>query len=70
MTDFLHKHAFVYAEPKLLVVTFASAPGVPNWGGVLSRLAAEASPEERQFDIFFVCDGGRSWYSGISQTLQ
>ena len=53
------------AGPKLLVVTFASAPGVPNWGGVLSRLAREASPEEKCFDIFFVCDGGRNWYSGV-----
>ncbi len=52
------------AGPEVLVVTFASAPGVPNWGGVLGKLAREASPEERQFDVLFVCDGGRNWYSG------
>ena len=52
------------AGPKLLVVTFASAPGVPNWGGVLSKLAAKSTPAEKDFDIFFVCDGGRTWYSG------
>ena len=52
--------------PDVLVVTFASAPGVPNWGGVLGRLAREATPEEKQFDILFVCDGGRNWYSGVS----
>ena len=50
--------------PDVLVVTFASAPGVPNWGGVLGRLSREATPEEKQFDILFVCDGGRDWYSG------
>jgi len=52
------------SRPKVLVVTFASAPGVPNWGGVLGRLAREATPEEQQFDILFVCDGSRNWYSG------
>ncbi len=62
-------HARGHAGSKLLIVTFASAPGVPNWGGVLSRLAAEASPEERDFDIFFVCDGGRNWYSGLPTYL-
>ena len=65
----MNECAFGHAEPKLLVVTFASAPGVPNWGGVLSRLAAEACPEERQFDIYFVCDGGRNWYSGLEHTF-
>jgi hypothetical protein len=52
------------AVPEVLVVTFASAPGVPNWGGVLGKLARESTPEEKCFDILFVCDGGRNWYSG------
>ena len=55
---------------KVLVVTFASAPGTPNWGGLLNRILAEASPEEKAFDILYVCDGGRSWYSGLHQPCQ
>lgn len=57
------------AEPsakKALVVAFGSAPGVPNWGGLLKRveLAGAAQPDWASFDILYVVDGSRSWYEG------
>lgn len=50
---------------KVLVVAFGSAPGVPNWGGLLHR-AREAAAEdaEKDFDVLFVVDPARSWYGG------
>ncbi|KAK9830263.1 hypothetical protein WJX72_010668 [[Myrmecia] bisecta] len=50
---------------RVLVVTYASAPGVPNWGGLLKRiLAATAEPAHQCFDQMYVVDGSRSWYHG------
>jgi hypothetical protein len=31
--------------PRVLVVAFGSAPGLPNWGGVLSRVTAAAEED-------------------------
>ena len=49
-----------------VVVAFGSAPGVPNWGGLLKRveLAGAADPDWQSFDVLFVVDGARSWYDG------
>lgn len=51
---------------KALVVAFGSAPGVPNWGGLLKRveLAGAAQTAWASFDVLFVVDGSRSWYAG------
>lgn len=49
----------------VLIVAFGSAPGVPNWGGLLGRLRkAMPSGCQDKFDILFVVDPLRSWYSG------
>ncbi len=55
------------AEGSALVVAFGSAPGVPNWGGLLKRveLAGAADPNWQSFDVLFVVDGSRSWYDGM-----
>ncbi len=55
------------AEDSALVVAFESAPGVPNWGGLLKRveLAGAANPNWQSFDVLFVVDGSRSWYDGM-----
>jgi hypothetical protein len=49
----------------VLVVAFGSAPGVPNWGGLLRRVrAAAADPRHNDFDVLYVVDPHRSWYGG------
>lgn len=49
----------------VLVVAFGSAPGVPNWGGLLRRVRnAAASDQEADFDVLYVVDPSRSWYDG------
>lgn len=51
----------------MLVVAFASAPGVPNWGGLLERIRrAMQEPAHKCFDILYVVDAGRSWYNGAN----
>ena len=48
-----------------LVVAFGSAPGEPNWGGLLSRIRKNASDSAHaKFDVLYVVDGARSWYNG------
>ena len=56
------------AQSSALVVAFGSAPGVPNWGGLLKRveLAGAANPDWQSFDVLFIVDGSRSWYNGAS----
>ena len=50
---------------RALIVAFGSAPGEPNWGGLLSRLRADASEAAHAaFDVLYVVDGARSWYGG------
>lgn len=52
---------------KVLVVAFGSAPGVPNWGGILNKIRASAETEEEMdFDVLYVVDPGRDWYGGGS----
>ena len=46
-------------------MAFGSAPGVPNWGGLLSRVRKAAQDSAHDcFDILYVVDPARSWYSG------
>ena len=33
---------------RVLVVAFGSAPGLPNWGGILAKVAAAAEQPEQQ----------------------
>ena len=50
---------------ELLVVAFGSAPGVPNWGGILRRVRDEAEePAHKAFDVLYVVDPERCWYRG------
>lgn len=50
---------------KVLVVAFGSAPGVPNWGGLLKRVRdAATEPEHNDFDVLYVVDPYRGWYGG------
>lgn len=55
------------ADAELLVVAFGSAPGVPNWGGLLNRMRKEAAePAHAAFDVLYVVDPHRSWYCGLN----
>lgn len=50
---------------RLLVVAFASAPGLPNWGGLLKKVYdGMAEPAHQCFDTLYVVDPSRSWYHG------
>ncbi|KAH7622124.1 putative Leucine-rich repeat-containing protein 1 [Nannochloris sp. 'desiccata'] len=50
---------------KVLVVAFGSAPGVPNWGGLLKRIrTAGTEPAHNDFDVLYVVDPYRGWYCG------
>jgi Leucine-rich repeat (LRR) protein len=50
---------------EVLVVSFGSAPGTPNWGGLLKKVrAAATTPQEQNFDVLYVVDPHRSWYRG------
>ena len=54
----------------MLVVAFGSAPGVPNWGGLLSRVRNSAQDAAHDcFDILHVVDPARSWYNGNTPLL-
>eukprot|EP00897_Mesotaenium_endlicherianum_P006528 jgi/Mesen1/5903/ME000003S06934 len=50
---------------KVVVVAFGSAPGVPNWGGLLRKIRAamEADGTPAAFDTLFVVDPARSWFT-------
>ena len=48
------------APADTLVVAFGSAPGVPNWGGVLKKVR---HCSQAPFDILYVVDPARSWYT-------
>lgn len=49
----------------IVVVAFGSAPGVPNWGGLLGRTRAAmlANNKTPVFDVLYVVDSRRSWYT-------
>jgi Leucine-rich repeat (LRR) protein len=50
---------------QVLVVAFGSAPGVPNWGGLLKRIrAAGTEPSHSDFDVLYIVDPYRGWYCG------
>ena len=50
---------------KVLVISFGSAPGIPNWAGLLKRIKSSASvPIEADFDVLYVVDPAREWYGG------
>lgn len=55
-------------EPcSVLIVAFGSAPGTPNWGGALKRVRDDFDKESHaniSFDVLYVVDPDRSWYSG------
>lgn len=52
-------------DERVLVVAFGSAPGLPNWGGVMRQVSAAAeAPEHSNFDVLYVVDPHRSWYCG------
>lgn len=56
---------------RVLVVAFGSAPGVPNWGSLLRRVAKAAEdPAHACFDVLYVVDAERSWYSGAPHSPQ
>lgn len=48
-----------------VIVAFGSAPAVPNWAGLLSKVKAEMKRKQATstFDILFVVDSKRSWYT-------
>lgn len=55
------------ARGRVLVVSFGSAPGTPNWGGVLGKVrakAVEAGDGGADFDVAYIVDPHRSWYRG------
>lgn len=50
---------------RALLVAFGSAPGEPNWGGVVAKVRASCSDlAQREFDVLYVVDTRRSWYDG------
>eukprot|EP00198_Chlamydomonas_reinhardtii_P001847 XP_001691183.1 predicted protein [Chlamydomonas reinhardtii] len=52
----------------VLVVAFGSAPGTPNWGGLLGKVyKAAQSAAESYFDVLYVADPSRDWYGGGSE---
>jgi len=59
---------------RALIIAFGSAPGEPNWGGLLGRIRAASSPPAASpsspdpalaaFDVLYCVDPWRSWYDG------
>ena len=55
---------------RLLVVAFGSAPGLPNFGGLLRRIRNELQdPAHLEWDTLYVVDSCRNWYEGDSVFL-
>jgi len=65
----LLEHDGSLPRQEVLVVALGSAPGTPNWGGLLGRLYREAGDrkEERAFDVLYVVDPARQWYGNNEQ---
>ncbi|GIL92310.1 hypothetical protein Vretimale_19518 [Volvox reticuliferus] len=57
------RSAGVRSSNDLLIVAFGSAPGTPNWGGLLGKIYRMAG-ESRYFDVLYVADPSRDWYGG------
>ena len=52
---------------RLLVVAFGSAPGLPNFGGLLHRIRHELQdPAHHEWDTLYIVDSRRNWYEGDS----
>ncbi len=67
--ELLSPCAAALSGERVLVVSFGSAPGVPNWGGLLPRVRKAAQePAHHCFDVLYVVDAARSWYSGELST--
>lgn len=50
---------------RLLVVAFGSAPGLPNFGGLLHRIRHELQdPAHHEWDTLYIVDSRRNWYEG------
>ena len=65
------EHRNNIAGDRVLVVAFGSAPGVPNWAGLLSRMRKTAQDAAHEcFDVFYVVDPARSWYNGKALPAQ
>ena len=45
-------------------MAFASAPGTPNWQGLLRRVREDQDRPAHDFDILHVVDAARAWYQG------
>jgi len=60
-------------DAPVLVVSFGSAPGVPNWGGLLKKLRKTVADGDT-YDVLYVCDVERSWYAsndlGVDQDVE
>lgn len=55
----------------LLVVAFGSAPGEPNWAGLLGRVGKDAGADTRNiFDTLYVVDPRREWFGGCGDGFQ
>ncbi|KAJ9519978.1 hypothetical protein QJQ45_014706, partial [Haematococcus lacustris] len=55
----------------VLVVALGSAPGTPNWGGLLGRVYKQGlTPAERAFDVLYLVDPSRSWYGAAREEQQ
>eukprot|EP00850_Spirogloea_muscicola_P008561 SM000045S16306 [mRNA] locus=s45:763467:768630:- [translate_table: standard] len=66
-----HAEDVPFARASVLVVAFGSAPGVPNWAGLLKKVRANMKEDNviPAFDTLYVVDPARSWYSASSRTL-
>eukprot|EP00850_Spirogloea_muscicola_P006706 SM000032S12090 [mRNA] locus=s32:469697:474853:- [translate_table: standard] len=66
-----HAEDVPFARASVLVVAFGSAPGVPNWAGLLKKVRANMKDDNvvPAFDTLYVVDPARSWYSASSRTL-
>eukprot|EP00898_Chlorokybus_atmophyticus_P002308 jgi/Chlat1/3078/Chrsp21S03388 len=53
---------------RALVVAFGSAPGVPNWGGILNCIRKQSSSDA--FDVLYVVDPSRTWYTDANESYE
>lgn len=65
MSSLYRARVMIVQGERLLVVSYASAPGLPNWGGLLRKVYEGMSePAHQCFDTLYVVDPSRSWYHG------
>jgi hypothetical protein len=66
-------HSSLSEPSPVLIVAFGSAPGTPNWGGVLRRVRDDFDKDSHadvNFDVLYVVDPERSWYHGGDDRFQ